>query len=563
MFKKMAQAYVPGVKKLKCDVIKGGDELLCKKCLCVLCNPEKLTCCDHNLCRTCVAEIKIKKCPFCKSDHLNAKPNKDLLCRINGLRVHCPHSECGCAWEGELIEVAGHVAVNGGSNGDCQYQKVRCRNLKCESIVFRKDLFHHENNACKFRQYRCEHCFDFEATYEDVSTHHFPECPEFPVPCPNGCECKPMPRSSVKEHCSTECLLQEVPCDYYLAGCDLFQARKNTESHNKEYLVQHSSLLAKQNAILQTKLTETLQKLSQQQKEQSRFHSLVQQVVHQQAEQELHFQARYDELVQEHSKHESKFLALLCKQEEEQQKQISSLKAELEEAKKKATGSHKELKGDIAELKDTVSSNSREVNQEMQEVKAKAKSSSLAMNKEIKESKTAASSSTLDISKELKSVKSKMSAMENFFTQVYKELQYVERCVSPVPPCSYSVSILPEPERKVFLSPAFYTHLRGYKLCMQVDLRGPNVVLTCCVMKGEHDDTLAWPFRGIVHVSIMTLTRSKKTIINCTDGAVKPSKLSIGHLEGYKSVIPHKELDLSIDEKDSLNFTVNKVDVRS
>ena len=58
-------------------------------------------------------------------------------------------------------------------------------------------------------------------------------------------------------------------------------------------------------------------------------------------------------------------------------------------------------------------------------------------------------------------------------------------------------------------SPAFYTSLKGYKMCISVDANGcgdgedTHVSVYAYLMKGENDDYLPWPFTGTVTVELL------------------------------------------------------------
>ena len=69
-----------------------------------------------------------------------------------------------------------------------------------------------------------------------------------------------------------------------------------------------------------------------------------------------------------------------------------------------------------------------------------------------------------------------------------------------------------------FYSPPFYTNLRGYKLIVFVyastfncfnTTKGTCMSLHARLMKGEYDDTLAWPFSGDVVVEILNWREDK------------------------------------------------------
>ena len=58
-------------------------------------------------------------------------------------------------------------------------------------------------------------------------------------------------------------------------------------------------------------------------------------------------------------------------------------------------------------------------------------------------------------------------------------------------------------------SPPFYTHLQGYKMCLNVNAngwskgKGTHVSVFAYLMRGEFDDHLKWPFQGVVTVAML------------------------------------------------------------
>ena len=58
-------------------------------------------------------------------------------------------------------------------------------------------------------------------------------------------------------------------------------------------------------------------------------------------------------------------------------------------------------------------------------------------------------------------------------------------------------------------SPSFYTHPRGYKMCLRVDANGygvrknSHVSVYLYMMRGEYDESLKWPFRGDITVQLL------------------------------------------------------------
>ena len=52
-------------------------------------------------------------------------------------------------------------------------------------------------------------------------------------------------------------------------------------------------------------------------------------------------------------------------------------------------------------------------------------------------------------------------------------------------------------------SPSFYTPDDGYKMCLRVSIdssRGSHLNVHVCLMPGEFDDQLKWPFRGNISI---------------------------------------------------------------
>ncbi|XP_064385342.1 uncharacterized protein LOC135334183 isoform X2 [Halichondria panicea] len=65
-------------------------------------------------------------------------------------------------------------------------------------------------------------------------------------------------------------------------------------------------------------------------------------------------------------------------------------------------------------------------------------------------------------------------------------------------------------------SPPVYTHPQGYKICLSVIAngtaagKGTHVSLGVQFMRGEFDDSLKWPFRGIISVRLLNQVNSKE-----------------------------------------------------
>ena len=64
-------------------------------------------------------------------------------------------------------------------------------------------------------------------------------------------------------------------------------------------------------------------------------------------------------------------------------------------------------------------------------------------------------------------------------------------------------------------SPPIYSHIGGYKMCFRVDANGygrgegTHVSLFCCLNRGEYDDQLKWPFRGVITIQLLNQSRDE------------------------------------------------------
>ena len=62
---------------------------------------------------------------------------------------------------------------------------------------------------------------------------------------------------------------------------------------------------------------------------------------------------------------------------------------------------------------------------------------------------------------------------------------------------------------KVYYSPPFYTHPKGYKMCLEVKAYGTgeglgtHVSVFVTLMKGEHDQHLQWPLTGELIIEVL------------------------------------------------------------
>ena len=81
------------------------------------------------------------------------------------------------------------------------------------------------------------------------------------------------------------------------------------------------------------------------------------------------------------------------------------------------------------------------------------------------------------------------------------------------PPFTFTITDFPKKMKHdvVVHSPPFFTHHRGYKMCLQVYCNGNDrgkgkfLSIFAYLLKGEYDDFLRWPFYGSIRVEIRNL----------------------------------------------------------
>lgn len=102
--------------------------------------------------------------------------------------------------------------------------------------------------------------------------------------------------------------------------------------------------------------------------------------------------------------------------------------------------------------------------------------------------------------------------------QLRKEIQHIRQdltslqsFVADLPPLAISVDKYDFLKKNddSYTSRAFYTHPRGYKMCIKIWPNGvlegkdSHVSVACHVVRGEHDAELKWPFCGNVYLRLV------------------------------------------------------------
>ena len=119
---------------------------------------------------------------------------------------------------------------------ECKLEIVKCVN-KCGKQFERQRLISHMETECSNRTVECPHCH-FLGLHSWIKGQHKKKCPKLPLPCPNKCKVRSVPRDDMEAH-RKECPLEMIQCEYHNVGCDVRMARKDQEKHEDEKLKEH------------------------------------------------------------------------------------------------------------------------------------------------------------------------------------------------------------------------------------------------------------------------------------------------------------------------------------
>ena len=229
----------------------------CSICSLVLRDPHQVTCCGSVFCRSCIKRVQStagdSSCPSCKIAGFSYFADASFKCSLDSSLVRCSQRKLGCEWEGQLGELDSHLNLQPPPDKllkGCQFSEVKC--TYCLQRFQRCFIQNHQSDDCALCPYTCHHCKKRISTFEDVTQMHFLVCPLFCLPCPNKCNQNIAPHELVN-HVVRDCPLTIVKCDF---GCQTKLARKDIPTHNKENLIEHVCLQQKQLMQLQKDIRE-------------------------------------------------------------------------------------------------------------------------------------------------------------------------------------------------------------------------------------------------------------------------------------------------------------------
>ena len=210
------------------------EDYFCVVCAKVLNEPHLTDCCGQHFCGVCLErwfEKQAKKiCLHCRSESFLYIRSIPLKRKINALQVYCPFEIQGCKEITTVGEVNTHKDV-------CGFAQVLC-NQGCEASVLRKDLYQHCDQECPKRKMKCQYCGKVDH-FEVINGEHVNTCEDFPVNCPRGCDKGDLIKRKDLAHHAQVCPLEQVPCTFREAGCDVMVLRKDLSVHLESSVQEH------------------------------------------------------------------------------------------------------------------------------------------------------------------------------------------------------------------------------------------------------------------------------------------------------------------------------------
>ena len=123
-------------------------------------------------------------------------------------------------------------------------------------------------------------------------------------------------------------------------------------------------------------------------------------------------------------------------------------------------------------------------------------------------------------------------------------------------------------------SPHFYTHPGGYKMCLKVipngdtDGKSTHLAVRICMMKGESDNQLKWPFKGDITVELLSqededhfvkLVPFKNATARSCSRVVEGERVE--YPWGFSQFLPHTKLKPKYLKNDSIKLRIKKIDL--
>ena len=153
-----------------------------------------------------------------------------------------------------------------------------------------------------------------------------------------------------------------------------------------------------------------------------------------------------------------------------------------------------------------------------------------------------------------------------------------------VPPIDFTMTDFNRQKQndEVWYSLPFYTHTRGYRMCLRVianeslssGVKATHISVDVHLMRGEFDDNLKWPFRGNIIIQLLNQLEDKghytRTLPFTDETSAFNRRVTTGERGlGYPTLIAHSDLNHNSAKNrqylkdDHLCFRVTKVELKT
>ena len=110
---------------------------------------------------------------------------------------------------------------------------------------------------------------------------------------------------------------------------------------------------------------------------------------------------------------------------------------------------------------------------------------------------------------QLDQLKRENKQLKQQVTELNQDLQQI---CTPICPPMFKMDNFKQHKRDndLWYSPSFYTHPKGYEMCLGIyansygERKGTHMSVGVHLMKGEFDDQLKWPFRGQIIIRLLS-----------------------------------------------------------
>ena len=132
-----------------------------------------------------------------------------------------------------------------------------------------------------------------------------------------------------------------------------------------------------------------------------------------------------------------------------------------------------------------------------------------------------------------KQLKEENKQLKQQVAKLTEDLKLQQIC-TPICPVELTITDYEQYRRhgEKWNSPSFYTHLKGYKMKIIIVANGNSIyegthtAIGVCLLKGEFDEQLQWPFQGTVTIKLLSQENEKHKTIKLSFTETMPNIIS-------------------------------------